>query len=176
MNKRGQFYLVAVIVILAIIASIATVYNTAITKKSDTTIYDLSKEIEYESSKVLDRGVFFAENEVQIKSEIRNITDYYARSTLGQDLIVVYGNGQNLHLLYYNNTESGTVGFFIGGSQIVLPQTELKLYENVTERKGDTITINIAEGVDYTFELRKGQFLFVVLKKEKDGERYISAS
>ena len=176
MNKHAQFYLAAVIVLLAVIASLAAVYNKVITTPSDAFIYDLSEEIEYESSKVLNRGTFFAEDELQIKSEIRNITDYYSYTNPNQDLIVVYGNEQNIHFFYYNNTESGSVGFNLGGAEITLPLTEPKLYEKTLPRDSSTITINIAEGVNYTFTLRKGQFLFVVLKKETYGERYIVKS
>lgn len=175
MQKRGQFYLLAVIIIIAIIASVATIYNQVQTKPSDEFHYDLSKEIEFESSKVLDRGVFFAESEDTLKAQIKNITDYYAYSNPRQDLIIVYGNEQNIHFFYYNQTQSGSVGFSFGGTNVVTQPVSTIHFQSATQvRNESTITINITSDVSHTFNLRKGQFLFVVLKEEKDGERYIS--
>lgn len=174
MKKRAQFYLVAVIIILAIVASIAAVYNKVITKPEDKFVYDLSKEIEFEVSKILDNGVFLGSSETQLKREIKNITDYYADKNPLQDMIVVFGINDNVTIFYYNKTQSGSVSFTTGGSQLTLQIQNSEFQEQTFGRTSSTITINITNEVSYTYELRKGQFVFVILKKEKDGEVYIS--
>ena len=61
MNKRGQFYLVAAMVIIVLIVGFAAVQNY--TKKSRTIkLIDLKEELGIESGKVLDFGTFNLEN------------------------------------------------------------------------------------------------------------------
>ncbi len=172
MKKRAQFYLVAVILLLAVIASVYTIYNKIITKPEDKFTYNQAKEIEFEISKILERGVYQALSDVQVSQEVKNITDFYANSNPNQDLIVVFGTDQTIYYYFYNNTQSGEVSF----SNIVAAPVPGTNFQSASQPRISlsTISINITSEVTYTFDLRKGPFVYAILKKEQNGERYIT--
>ena len=58
MNKRGQFYIVAAIIIVLTLSGILSITTYAIAKPSPKTIQDLSKDLKTESSKIVDHGIY----------------------------------------------------------------------------------------------------------------------
>jgi len=54
-GRKGQFYLLAAIIIIVLIIATVAIVNYS-KKKKDIRVYDLSEELEIESSKVLDYG------------------------------------------------------------------------------------------------------------------------
>ena len=44
MNKRGQFFLIAAVVVIAILVGLAALYSVADTPQEDSVVFDLSKE------------------------------------------------------------------------------------------------------------------------------------
>ncbi|MBI5804347.1 hypothetical protein HY450_03825 [Candidatus Pacearchaeota archaeon] len=173
--KRGQFYLVAALVIIGILATLTTVYNVAKTQREDLTVYDLSTEINYEAAQVIDNGIFTATSDEQIGGNVENLTDFYAEANPTSDLLVIYGNESELTIIFYNNTKIGSVGISFGGVPIDLEIEELrKLKGRIPRDRSGRVQVELNEGIRYTFELNAGQVFFIVLKKEKDEGRYVS--
>ena len=174
MNKRGQFYLVAALVIIGIITGLATVYNTARGSIEDATVYDLSKEINFEAAQVIDSGIFQAKTYEERSANIEFLTDFYATQHPNNDLFILYGNESNITLVFYNFTESGNVGIAIGGPPIQFSVSGPgKLKQNV-ERQGDAVSVLFDAETTYNFALRPGQTFFVILRKERGGDRFVS--
>jgi hypothetical protein len=181
MNKRGQFFLVAALAIIGILIGLAAHYSSAETPPSDTVVYDLSKEINYESGQVIDHGVFYSLSPEQMNKNIENITDHYARTNPGTDFIFIYGDKSKVQVTNYQSSSVGSIGMDFGSNSLSLDQSSTgKNTTSVPLAAGDeTVTLNLDEGggnITYSFNLKPGQTFFVLLKKEKQGERYIATS
>lgn len=177
MNKRGQFFLIAALVIIGIMIGLVAVYTTAQTPTKETMVYDLSNEINFESGQVIDSGVFNDLPENLWHNRVENLTDHYASSNLGTDFITIYGNRSEMYVLSYISDSSGSVGITSGntpiGSSIIHQRRQNASFNPNSE---DEITVLIDQEIEYTFDIKPGQTFFVILKKEFQGERYVSAS
>jgi hypothetical protein len=177
MKRRGQFYLIAALVIVGIIAGIVSIYNFAKTSEEKTVVYDLTSEIDYEASQVIDRGIFQNLTEKNLSSQLENITDYYSKVNPGSDLVIVYGNETTLTIIYYNNSESGSVGIWFGGSTISIPLESATKYKTTQEYSpGENINVIIPPNINYNFYLAQGQIFYLVFRKEAGEESYVSRS
>ena len=82
-----------------------------------------------------------------------------------------------MFVILYTTENTGNVGIDLGGENIINEQTTQRRY-NATFDPGDdeTVTVEINEDITYTFRIKPGQTFFIILQKEKQGERYVSAS
>jgi hypothetical protein len=174
MKKRGQFYLIAALVIIGIITGLAAIYNSAQRSGEDLTVYDLSNEINFEAARVLDSGVFNAKTYDQKSQNLEVITDFYASQHPINDLFILYGDEEELTLVFYNRTKTGSVGVAVGGPPVQFPVSGTgKLKQNIT-RQGKVVTVIFDPQTSYDFNLRPGQVFFVILRKDREGDRYVS--
>ena len=176
MKKGGQFYFIATIVVIGIMISLAATYNSARTKK-ETTILLLPDEIHFEAGKVVDNAAFNDLSTAEIDSNIQNITDYYASSNSDTFFLVIYGDESSLTFLNYNNPPDDTI-------QINYPSPNPFYTTDPTEskeihsaiRSSNQAEIILEDGTSVPITLRPERTLFVLAKKEKDGERFIKTS
>ena len=61
-NKRGQIYLVAAIIIVMILAGIASVKTYAVATTEPRKIKDISSELKEETSRIIDYGIYSNNN------------------------------------------------------------------------------------------------------------------
>jgi hypothetical protein len=178
MNKRGQFFIIAAFVIISILFGLSAIYTTAETPSEDFFVYDLTKEIKYESGVVIDSGVFNALTKQEKDKNVENLTDYYASANLGTDFIIIFGNQTELTAIFYTTEDTGQIGLEFGGSHTGYNTTETRKYNTTFELTGgdDEVTVVIDEDVRYTFKVKPGEMFFIILKKERQGEQFVSAS
>lgn len=176
MKKRAQFYLAAVIIILALLASVYTVYNKIITNSEDKSNYNEAKEISFEISRVLERGIYLSESDDQIAAEVKRLTDFYADANTLQSLIIIFATNQKIYFYYYNNSATENVEINFGEKPIELLPSEFNFQEANAPRNEDSIRINMNEHIKYQYTPRKGPFVYVVAKEETNDEKYIFTS
>ncbi len=162
-------------VIVGIMFGLVTVYNVATTSDEDTTIYDLSDEINFEAAQVIDNGVFDpAKNQQDVADNIENLTDFYSDTNPESDFLVLYGDESSLTAIFYNSTESGSIGIDLGGTVLVELESTTRTINDTIDPQGQS-SIKITFGVtQYDFTLRPGQIFYLVIKKEDSNERYVS--
>ncbi len=188
MKKRGQFFLIAALIIAVIIFGLRASYVSLSSPAEDTRIYDLSEEINFESSQVIDSGVVEGQGEEQIYNNLKELTKSYAELNPNSDLAVYYGNETEIKAVSYETSSSGEVGFNLGGTQTGF--TTIK-NRNVREAKYSSTDFlcslsgncqkkvrlilkgNNDKDYNYDFKLKKGQNFFIVIKKEKGDERIV---
>lgn len=177
MNKGGQFFLIAAFAIIAVLIGLMTIYTNVEVPKETAAVFDLSKEINYESCAVIDSGVFNALTKAERNSHLENLTDYYAAANPNTDLIIIYGDRNEMYAVFYTTKSAGSVKLDLGGDTIGDSQTTQGRY-NTTFNPGneEDVTIIIDENITHTFKIKPGQTFFLVLKKEIQGERYVGAS
>jgi len=179
MKKRGQFYIIAAIIIVVVIVGLSSIANYAIVRKKPVKFYDLGEELNIESGRVVEHGIY---NEIDVPSLIEDFTDKYfvnysEEKEKGTELIFVYGNKENAKISTYTTEATGEIiltygagSFTISGYDKYIP--ERKTLSNIGE---DSIVLNIFNN-DYSFSLQEGEnFLFVISKKTEE-ETYITSS
>jgi hypothetical protein len=171
-NKRGQFYLIAALAIIGIMAGLSGVYSKIKTTEEDPTVYELSDEINYEIGQVIDSGVLAGMSQEEISRNIENLTDFYARSNPSSSLLAIYGNRTELTLLLYNNT--GTGGITIGGGALIWNfDTQTKRLDTSYSPVQNNVNVTFG-GITYFFNLKSGRVFFVILKKVKQDDIFVA--
>jgi len=174
--KRGQFYLIAAVIIVLVVISMSSVVTYSIVKSQPKSVTELSQTLETESPKVIKYGLY---NNQNISALMENFTEkdfagYFGLSSdyATTNITFVYGNKTQLTVVKYIKTDSGGISF--GTSQI--PTRSFDVNKTIllpTSDKNVTIVIN---GNKYTFELEEGQMFYFVLSNEKNGEIYVETN
>lgn len=163
-NKRGQFYIIAAIVIIVAVFGIASVTNYVVTKPNNERQVELSKELNLESEAVINYGIF---NGSDLDPLLTNFTGQYASylsSETDSDIYFIYGDTKNIYYYAYIRNETGGVDLNLGDTPINIPIHGNVAYKNITEITGEIIKISVA-GKDYEFKLNEGQNYFFLLQK-----------
>ena len=166
MQKRGQLYIVAAIIIASLLIGLGAIYNYASSQKEDLSVIDLSKEIDFETSRVIDRGIFRGENAT---AQVENITEYYANINPKNELTIIYGNSTDIIAYHYKLDDAGNVciqtGACSGLSFFKKIRTSPSLIKNL-----NTIQVILGDST-YEFNLKAGQnFYLVLIKSDQQGK------
>jgi hypothetical protein len=168
-NKKGQFYLIAAIIIIAAILGFAAVSNI-VTKRSSVKVYDLREELEIESGEVLEYGVTSQQNLEEVVNDfILKYEDYAGEN---RDLYFIYGDFNEVIIFTFRDIQVKTS---IGN----IETTTTVLKENITRlniEEGTKEVVATINNIDYSFELKPGQNFFFVISEEVEGEQHIVTS
>jgi len=165
MKKRGQFYLIGAIIVIAAIIGFAAVSNV-VTKKSSIKIYDVKDELQIEGGEVLEYRV--TKGEPKTEDFIKEYQEY--QDTIGEDreLYFIYGNIKKIYII--SITEIFVTTKIVGQGSVSSP-VSVQGKEEITPEGGEVIvTINERE---YKFELKPGENFFFVISQEVEGEQHI---
>ncbi len=182
MKKRGQFYLIAALIIVGIAAGLATIHNSSKTSEEDVAVYDLSQEIDFESAQVIDNGVFKASLSPNTNTNIISLTQHYcAKSTEDTSFVVVYGTTASASIITCEDISTGKLGISTGGSITLNPQSNVRSKQRVagtgpvagTGTQAQTITVQ-GGGFDQDFMLTDTDKFFVVIQRDKHTDRFVS--
>lgn len=177
MNKRGQFFLIAAVVIVVIIIALAKVNISTKAPKGDSTIYDLSKEIDYESNQLIDSGIYRESAPGQINQSILSLVANYSAANPDTDIMVVYGNGNKLTaLLFTTKSEGEFIGISTGGATSGLKlftKTIVPLETNILS-SGGAVEILLNNTLLANFTLKEGENFYLILQKNTEEERLVA--
>ncbi|MEK6890889.1 MAG: hypothetical protein AABX03_02020 [Nanoarchaeota archaeon] len=164
MNKRGQFYIIAAIVIIAALFGIATVTNYVVTKPDQIRQVQLSEELNLESESIINYGLF---NGSDLYPLLENFTVQYAEYlSEDNDIYFVYGDKdlRELHVLSYTQGTQGTVSLSVDGTPTTILINGGIFEDKIEKFTGEVIKVNVA-GKDYEFKLNEGQNFFFLIRK-----------
>lgn len=169
MNKRGQFYIVAAIIMILVLSSLASVSTYVIAKSKSKSVRDLSNELNEETSRIIDYGIYNKEN---LSSLMYNFTqkdfaDYLLHKSPGTNITFIYGNKNELNAVQY---------FWGGSGQVSIGRASYR----TNEISGENLPVTILEqeGLlnvtllkkDYYFKLRENEMFYFAIIKEENGE------
>jgi len=177
-GKKAQFYLIAAVIIVAILIGLASLTNYITINKKPARFYDLSSELDEEGARVVDYGIY---NEENVPERIENFTEeyfvYYSeKKERGSELVFIYGDRENVTVSTYSTENTGTVSVDYGTSSFEL-SGEDKYVSNKTSfipsSTEDFLVKVRVLGVDYDFNLKEGENFFFIINKNTTEERYI---
>ncbi len=180
MHKRGQFFLIATVIITGIILSVSAIKNTAYAISEETQVYDLSKELSFESYYVIDYGTFNTLPQTQTQEYLSNLTSSYAKINPENEILTIYGDEKNIQIVQHQNIPTGSVG--IGTQNTIINQQITKTAKKrptaltFAGKSGKTLRVVLddTKNISYDFVLKKGQNLFLVVKKQRGDEQTIA--
>jgi len=161
--RKGQFYLVAAVIIMLIVFGIFSASSYLRKPKEQNVVYDLNKELGFESGKVVDFAIY---NKNETSPMVENWTRTYVDNMNTKDVdnwVFVFGDENNITILVFNKGKSGVITIDAGGtSTITLPGEEVD--KTSVESHGGIIEIKIGE-ITYEFAIKKYQNFGMVIKK-----------
>jgi len=188
MKKKGQFYLIAAVIIVIIIVGLSGITNYVITRKKPVKFYDLSAELSEESVRVVDYGIY---NEKDMDSLIGNFTDKYLAGVSEKrgyvdekekqaELVFVYGNKNEVIVSTYTSEKTGEITISYGTMEFKHTGTDRYIANRTSftpELVGSEHMIKVyILGVNYDFKLQKGENFFFVITKRTEEETHIAGS
>jgi len=179
-NKRGQFFLIAALVISGILIGFATFYTSTQSPQEDTTVYDLSSELNYENAQVIDQGVFNNLPQDQINAHITNLTNYYATQNPTTDFTILVGTGDQIILIQCLERNRGVVSASTGGSSTGTSVRDNRCgtlsapraSSNTPGAVGDVVTLVATNGATITIPISPAQNSFIVLGSKRGNQQY----
>jgi hypothetical protein len=171
MNKRGQFYLIAALVIAGLIISLSYVYIKTKTVDEDKRVYDLADEIKFEVNQVIDSGIFNSLTSATISDNVENLTDYYSGANPDLDLIVIIGDASELNFFLYKNPNTSQISLL--HNSVLINVSTGKTKQQIS-RQGNEVLITFGNGVSKNLQLNAERVVLVLIKKEAGGERFIA--
>ncbi|MFA5173590.1 MAG: hypothetical protein WC438_00225 [Candidatus Pacearchaeota archaeon] len=174
-NKKGQFYLVAAILIVMILFGIFSVRSYAVVNSEPRKVQDISSELKEETARIVDYGIYSASNITQLYENFtdKDYSEYFLKKTEQTNVVFIYGNKTNLYSIQYLPTETGTVSATLGGASTVW--NEETTYINKTKIipiAGSTVlTVNLFDK-EFKFDLRENQMFYFIVAQQQEGEIY----
>ncbi len=174
-GKKGQFYLVAAVIIVLAIVGITSVRTYAITKYEPRKINDISTELKEETSRIVEHGIYQKENLTELTEDFTEseFAPYFLKKTEGTSIVFVYGNKTDLYSVQYKPDYTGTISATIGGSGV--NWNPLGVYSNkskITDITDDKINIMVLNKT-FVFDVRENEMFYFLITQEKEGEIYV---
>jgi len=188
MNKRGQFFLIAALVIVGIVTGLAAVYNTATITREDDVVYDLSAEIAFEGSHLLDYGQLNPGQDINM--HVLDIMEQYATANPDIEFSVIRTDGDEIKCLVCS--AENLRGVIEEGSGATIPITDVVCQEDTPTTPGamklctsdasgkiSALIDTTGDGVpdeSLSFDLREGSSFYIILDRQRGGERFVGGN
>ena len=171
MDKRGQFYLLATIIIIGLIFSFAAVINYSQEKTVKNFDY-LEYELNIESENVMDNALF---NNKDIKETLINFTKIYSNYSEADNLYFIFGNIQNITIAGYQKLNNGKIFVNVGSGnqELGLSKDVYNSKDFFNSQEDIQVTVN---NVVYDFSLSPEENFYFILSKEINGELHVVRS
>jgi len=144
--KKGQFYLVATIIIVGLMIGLAVIFNYS-TKTNSYETEEIAKELSIESQKVMDYDMVHSTNEFE---------------NFAKDYSSYVGEEKDIYFIIVNESGDGEAYKYTGG--IKVPLNDLVVGSNIQFTLDSKI---------YNFTLEKGKNFYFIIIYDKGGERYV---
>ncbi|MDO8528709.1 MAG: hypothetical protein Q7S06_02355 [Nanoarchaeota archaeon] len=186
-KKRGQFYLLAAIVIITILIGFSVVSNYS-RNKEVVQLYDLKQELNIETAKVLEYGTYQqVDAQILLSDFAESYADYAGE---GKNLYFFFGNFQEITAVAYQDLSRGEIKIKLtssGGGHGQSTITETTLGGQAEMVNGQTWTYTIPEEFsdrqihllieileeEYPFRIKTGENFYFVLEQTVGEERYV---
>jgi hypothetical protein len=149
-GKRGQFYLMATIIIVGLVIGFAVVSNYS-TKSNSYNVEEIAKELSIESENVMNYDTF--NSQTQFENFARDYSSYVDSS---KSIYFIRVNGENV--------DDREAYKFSDGFKVSL-NSDLSVNGNVISFQFDEKT--------YNFKLEEGKNIYFLLVSDNGGERYV---
>ncbi len=171
MNKRGQFYLIAAVVVLVIFGGFILISNK-VSYVQNPHIYSVKNEIRTEASAIIDYGTNNAETSSQIEDKLVNLSEYYINETPESNLYFLLGTVSGMIFIAYQTNQENV---YLDGSQVTGISPKSTYRQDSISPTGNSIDIKVNE-TDYNFTIKEGENFYFVISSLAGGQNYVISS
>jgi hypothetical protein len=169
LNKRGQMYLIAAVIIVTIILGFAAISNYS-KKKSAVRLYNLREDLEIASENVLEYGVYNEYDEIEMQELLEDFIELYTEHIgEGIEIYFVYGNREKILVTTYSELTSINVE----GEPVLITSGELTTQEFYPT--GNNVIVQI-DSIEYEFKLKSGENFYFVISQKIGEEEHVVVS
>ncbi len=170
MDKRGEFYLVAAIIISIVVIGIVSVVNYTRTS-SETNLDDFKQEMQIESSYVLDYANYNELSDTEINSLLENFTvDYINTKSQNKNMYFIFGEKSNFTFVAYQS-DSETVALATSSGSESLAIEEGVIFTDYYSTDNN-VTLAL-DGFDKEFEMKEGENFYFIMSKKIGDEKHV---
>jgi len=157
-NEKGQFFLVATLVIITIIFSFSIIYISSSAPNSETANTDsIAKDIKYESIQLINQGVYNNQSFDSIEANLTNFMYFYSKAYPLYNMTFILENSTSPLVKQLKNSNAG----ILGSSQFSYTLNNVNVSLN---------------NLIYTFNISKGYDFYIILQLEEGNETYIATA
>ena len=172
-NKRGQFYLIAAVIIIAMVFAITALVNQA-RKQEFSELQYAGEELSIEAEAVMDSGIARG---VDMDALLETFTKNYSSYSNVENLYFVFGDTPSISVAAYRKLTPAVIIVNVSEEEShelgILNATYTKEDYTIS---GNAITLTINE-IPYEFDLKDGtNFYFITSESDKEQEYIITGS
>jgi len=195
-GKRGQFYLIAAVIIIAVIVALIMKLNSADVNPTPLEFSELSDNFERESVRIIDSGIEQGKSVDVIQQELQVFAQQYSEYATAKSpqigFLYVYGNSSNITVVNFlvdrqgnvviggaaTNTTGGAslvvnkLTFNVGGEEFVRDfSVRARAFKgiNIARGTGDFVNLSVG-GVPYYLSIRRPlEFSTLTIHCNQDG-------
>ena len=172
MNKRGQFFLIAALVLAGIIITLTTINISTKTPETKTAaVYNLLNEADYESSSLIDYGIY---NSTDITGYMESLIRNYSEANPDTDMAFIYGNPEVGPLTGKSYFAEQTASSTIEHATVRSYEKKIEPVEGNTSIANNQVSVILPDNSTISFNLNPGENFFIVLRKESGGETIVA--
>ena len=170
MNKRGQFYLITALFVILILFGTSSIATYTTIRPEPKTITDISNDLNRETYKIVEYGIFNGKNLYEIESKFagEDISKYILKKSEDANIIFVYGNKDDINGISVGKTDTGKIT--MGNSNFQTNnEYSLKIKPKVENGLVKVKVLN----KEYDFKIKDNEMFYFLIVKEKDGEIFV---
>jgi len=170
MKKKGQFFLIATLLVIIVISGFIALVNYA-SKSSKSSIREIEKELNIEIEKLMDYGAYNNLGSSEYNVVFRNMSSNYISKFPSKTIIFLYGEGTgDLNVKGINSYEE--IIEINTGSGFVNLSTGIGEFEETYTPTSSLVVIKIDE-TEYSYEFLEGQSFYYLISNKEGGENNI---
>lgn len=189
MNKRGQFFILAAVIISIVVVSIVITKNVVRVNQDPTKFYYLSAGFKDESGRVIDYGIFTEDD--KLKDFVNLSLANTAQTDPNIEFFLIYGDESSITFENYatedvsisvgenytlipgaNKVLTSQISFGNAKIEVTVPNREVFEDWKTSELEGDAISI-IIDSNEYYFDLTDSKQFYLISKKSIGGEQHV---
>jgi len=193
MEKRGQFFLLAAVIISVVILSLSVTTNKAIVSEEPDSFYDFSYEVQREIGAVMDYEVYLNVSGGEIDDFVDLLSDDIKERSPDSDFVIIYGSEDEVTFRNY-----GTTDVYVGEDPVPVVDAVVdnkicfgkfcKTIPSGIKNFGDDFSYVLEQedidsgsidvtfkGHDFSFPLSRYKQVIIIMQKDVGDETFISA-
>jgi asparagine N-glycosylation enzyme membrane subunit Stt3 len=179
MDKRGQFYIVAAMIIVIAVSSIASLTTYAAVKPEPRTLEDMNSELNEEGLRVVEYGIVNSVSNLNSLLEeftTNKYAPYFLQKTNNANIVFLYGNkNRQINAVQYKTKSTGQISANIGSGSSAWNEVNSFSEKVDISVTGNKVTVNM-NSQDYEFQIKDNEVFYFLMIQEKEGEVYVETN
>ena len=182
MNSRGQFFLLAAVIISVVVLSLGVTTNRAIVSEGSDSFYDYSYEVQREVGAVMDYDIYTDFDEsAKLDDFVDLLSEDIKEKNPYSDFVLVYGEGVNFSKKEYNKNgtlKNAKTKICIKNENVCkeIPNkiSKSKEFKDVSKNVDKDKIVVEFDNRTYEFPVSDNKQVIFIMKKDVGDEKFVT--